>query len=138
MCTPASSDFFINPELTKLNMKLLSSKMIMALIIPFLKNSYNSFKLWQCDWKHSNTHVVTSVFFFGLENLKQMRKINIEREATSKERVKGRRKRENRKSEPKMQTSKSASQRNKLCFRFSASSKKHITKGNGTPNEHEA
>jgi len=67
----------------------------------------------------------------GLENLKQMRKLNIEREAASKERVKGRRKRENRKSEPKMQTSKSASQRNKLCFRFPTSSKKHITKGNG-------
>jgi hypothetical protein len=28
------------------------------------KNSCNSFKMWQCDWKYSNTHVMTSLFFW--------------------------------------------------------------------------
>jgi hypothetical protein len=44
------------------NMKLFFPNMVMAPIIP--KNSCNSFKVWQCGWKHSNTHVITSFFFF--------------------------------------------------------------------------
>jgi hypothetical protein len=50
---------------TKLNMKILSSKMVMAPIVQ--KKSCNSFKMWQCDWNHSNTHVMTRLLFFGLK-----------------------------------------------------------------------
>jgi hypothetical protein len=45
-------------------MKLLSPKMIMVPII--CKKSYNYLQ-WQCDWKHSNTLVMMSLFFFGLK-----------------------------------------------------------------------
>jgi hypothetical protein len=48
--------------ITKQNMKIFSPKMIMAPIIH--KKSCNSFKIWQCDWKHSNTHVMMSLFFW--------------------------------------------------------------------------
>jgi hypothetical protein len=30
------------------------------------ENSCNSFKMWQCDWKHSNTHVMTSLLLLLL------------------------------------------------------------------------
>jgi hypothetical protein len=48
-------------KLTKLKMKLLSLKMVIAPIIH--KNSCNSFELCQCDWKDWNKLVMTSVFF---------------------------------------------------------------------------
>jgi len=56
--------------------------MIAALIVP--KNSCNSFKMWQYDWKHSNTHIVTMslsffFFFFWVWNFGQMWKINLKR-----------------------------------------------------------
>jgi hypothetical protein len=28
------------------------------------KKSWSSFKMWQCDWKHSNTHVMIGLCFF--------------------------------------------------------------------------
>jgi hypothetical protein len=48
-------------KLTKLNMELLSLKMVIAPIIH--KNSCNSFDMCQCDWKDWNKHVMMSVFF---------------------------------------------------------------------------
>ncbi len=47
---------------TKLNMKILFPKMVMAPIIH--KKLCNFFKMWQCDWNHSNTHAMKSFFFF--------------------------------------------------------------------------
>jgi hypothetical protein len=44
----------------------------------YIKNSCNSFKMWQCDWKHPNIHVTTSLFL--LWNFAQMWKINMKRE----------------------------------------------------------
>jgi len=68
MCTqPHSSDLVTNPYLTKLNMKLLSSKMIMALIIH--KNSYNSFKMWQMWLKTFKYTCHDKQFYFLFENL---------------------------------------------------------------------
>jgi len=52
-------------KLTKLNMELLSLKMVIAPIIH--KNSCNSFDMCQCDWKDWNKHVMMSVFFSGLK-----------------------------------------------------------------------
>jgi len=43
-------------------MKLPYPKMVKAPMIH--KESCNYFKMWQCDWKHSNTHAMMSFFFF--------------------------------------------------------------------------
>jgi hypothetical protein len=48
-------------KLTKLKMKLLSLKMVIAPIIH--KNSCNSFEMCQCDWKDWTKRVMMSVFF---------------------------------------------------------------------------
>jgi hypothetical protein len=53
-------------------MKLFSPKILMALII--CENSCNSFKMWQCDWKHSNAHVTMSLFSFGLKFCTNLKK----------------------------------------------------------------
>jgi hypothetical protein len=42
-------------------MKLVSPPMVTA----HIKNSCNSLKMWQCDWKHSDTHVRRSLLFFS-------------------------------------------------------------------------
>jgi hypothetical protein len=60
-CAPSWTNFVT----TKLNMKILAPKMVMAPIIS--NNLHNSFKMWQCDWKHSNTHVMKNLFCFGLK-----------------------------------------------------------------------
>jgi len=60
-CAPSWTNFVT----TKLDMKILSPIMVMAPIIS--KNLHNSFKMWQCDWKHSNTHFTKSLFCFGLK-----------------------------------------------------------------------
>jgi hypothetical protein len=44
--------------------------MVIAPII--CKNSCHSLKIWQCDWKHSNTHVITKKIWF--ENLEKCEK----------------------------------------------------------------
>jgi hypothetical protein len=81
------------------NMKLLSSKMIMALIIP--KNKIhiilsNIVTMWLKTFKYT---CCNKCLFFWAWKFAQMRKINIEK-GGCKQRVKGRRKKENRKSEP--------------------------------------
>ncbi len=52
----------------KLNMKL--PKWLKTPII--CKKSWIFFKMWQCDWKHSNTHVMIGLCFFiwNVEHIK--------------------------------------------------------------------
>ncbi len=78
-CAPQPNWLCHQSITTRLNIKTLSPKMVMALII--CKNLCNSFKMWQFYWKHSNTHAMTSPFFFFWDwNFAQVWKINMKRE----------------------------------------------------------
>jgi len=76
-CAPTPNDFVTNPKPTKLNMKPLYPNIIKAFIIH--KISCNFFKMWQCDWKHSNTIVTTNLFSLFWK-FAQMWKINMRKE----------------------------------------------------------